>query len=176
MKRIGSLEILKWIEARETRGHRVDARLIGAVKAAISLSLFTIHDEASFLSLVWQEIDDSRLLTPLGQSRTLADVAARIVANRWTIDSLSRPMGLPQSEHRPGWFEPCVTINSEFNFEDFDFVGLVAANDSERRQSPRGTFYIYDGAHKTLVLAHRLLTKQTAFHSTEGLLITPRFD
>lgn len=56
----------------------------------------------------------------------------------------------------------------------FDFVAVVPANDAEGYQSPGRTFYIYDGVHRTLVLSHRLLSKQSSYHPVKALLITPR--
>ena len=53
-------------------------------------------------------------------------------------------------------------------------LAVVPALDSERKESPQGTFYIYDGAHKSLVLAHRLLTAQAVYQSIEALLLIPR--
>jgi hypothetical protein len=177
MKQIDSSDILKRIEERRAHDHHVDERLIYAVKRARNLFLFTVHDEASFLSLIWHERSQSRLLTPRGQPRTLADVAGRMIENRWTFSSLCCPMSLPaEDEHDPSWFRSCKRIDAEFSFDEFDFIGLMPANDCERRQSPGGKFYIYDGAHKTLVLAYRLLAKQTAFRTVEGLLIAPRLD
>jgi hypothetical protein len=176
MKWVSSADVLSRLHDREARGHHVDARLIQAVMGPGSLFLLTLDDEQSFLSLIWQEIDPTRLLTPRGLPRTLGDVAGRMVEHAWTFASLSQPMGLPPTQHLPAAFESFERINSEFDFAEFDFVAVMAANDSERRQSPHGTFYIYDGVHRTLVLAHRILTKQSLYQPVEILLITPRRD
>jgi hypothetical protein len=176
MKQVNSADILSRLHDREARGHHVDDRLIRAVKNQGALYLFTLNDEQSFLPLIWQEIDPTRLLTPRGLSRTLGDVAGRMVERSWTFASLSQPMGLPPTQHLPAAFESFERINSAFEFAEFDFIAVMAANDSERRQSPTGTFYIYDGVHRTLVFAHRVLTKQSRYQSVEALLITPRRD
>lgn len=176
MKQTSSEDILSRLHDREVRGHHVDDRLIQAVKEGGALFSFTLGDEQSFLSLIWQEIDPTRLLTPRGLPRTLSDVAGRMVEHSLTFASLSQPMGLPPTQHLPAAFESFERINSDFDFAKFDFVAVVAANDSERRQSPNGTFYIYDGVHRTLVFAHRILTKQSPYEPVEALLITPRRD
>jgi hypothetical protein len=49
--------VLERLGAREALGHHVDPRLIQAVKAPGNLFFFTLEDEKSFLSLIWQEID-----------------------------------------------------------------------------------------------------------------------
>ena len=176
MQQVNSAEILKRLDDRKARNHHVDDRLIQAVKAQGTLFLFALDDESSFLSQIWQEIDPTRLLTPRGQPRTLGDVANRMIEQSWTFASLSRPMGLPPTQHSPSAFESFEKIDSAFDFAEFDFIAVMAANDSERRQTPPGTFYIYDGVHRILVFAHRMLTKQSRYQPVEALLITPRRD
>jgi hypothetical protein len=176
MRQVNSSEVLERLSAREALGHHVDPRLIQAVKAPGDLFLFTLEDEQSFLSLIWQEIDPTRLLTPRGQPRTLADVAGRMIANSWTFSSLCRPMGLELSYHDPAAFESFRTLDAGFDLSKFDFIAVTPANDSEKRQSPSGTYYIYDGVHRALVLAHRVMSGQSKYQPIEALLLTPRRD
>ncbi len=76
--------------------------------------------------------------------------------------------------HNPEWFQPCLSIDTNFNPQWFELVAVTPATGGELRESPGGSFYIYDGAHKTLVLAHRLLTERTRYTPVELLLLTPR--
>jgi hypothetical protein len=176
MRQVNTSEVLMRLGTRGALGHHVDDRLIHAVKGPGTLFLFTLEDEQSFLSLIWQEIDPTRLLTPRGQPRTLGDVAGRMIDQSWTFSSLSRPMGLMPMYHAPVAFERFEALDAGFDISKFDFIAVVPANDSERRQSPSGTFYIYDGVHRALVLAHRVLSGQMEYHPVEVLLITPRRD
>jgi hypothetical protein len=176
MRQVSNSEVLKRLGAREVLDHHVDERLTQAVKGSGSLFLFTLEDEASFLSLIWQEIDPTRLLTPRGQPRTLGDVANRMLQNSWTFSSLCNPMGLHPTQHDPGAFRSFEALDADFDISKFDLLAVVPANDSERRQSPHGTFYIFDGVHRSLVLAHRVLSRQVDYHPVEALLITPRWD
>jgi hypothetical protein len=110
----------------------------------------------------WQESDPVRLLTQNCQSRTLRDVAQHLIGGAFTFESLTHSLGLPSSQHDPQWFETCLQIDRAFDFNRFGWLAVVAANDHERRQSPLGTFYLFGGVHKTLVLAKRLLQRETA--------------
>jgi len=176
MNPVSGPEVLARLSAREAIGHHVDDRLIREVNAPGKLCLFTLEDEKSFLSLIWQESDYTRLLTPRGQPRTLADVAGRMIENSWTFSSLSRPMGLMPMFHDPAAFESFETLDASFDISKFDFIAVTPANDSERRQSPSGTYYIYDGVHRALVFAYRVLSGQMEYHPVEVLLMTPRRD
>jgi hypothetical protein len=176
MRQVNSSEVLKRLADREALGHHVDDRLIQAVKAPGDLFLFTLEDEKSFLSLICQEINPTRLLTPWGQPRTLGDVAGRMIEHSWTLSSLSRPMGLMPAFHDPAAFVRFEALNAGFEISKFDFIAVTPANDSERRQSPSGTFYIYDGVHRTLVLAHRVMSRQLKYEPVQALLLTPRRD
>jgi hypothetical protein len=115
MELVSSADILRRLNERTVHGHHVDARLIQAVKMPGTFFLLTLDDEQTFLSLIWQEIDPTRLLTPHGQPRTLGDVANRMIRLSWTFASLSNPMGLPPTQHVPAAFESFEKINSAFN-------------------------------------------------------------
>ena len=54
------------------------------------------------------------------------------------------------------------------------FISVVPANDKEREQTPSGSFYIYDGMHKSLVLAVKLLQKEIDYQKIELLYLLPR--
>lgn len=160
-------------EARRVLGDHVDSRLLKELTSEGQLYLFRIDDEGTFLSLIWQESHPSRLLTPNGQPRTLRDVGERLIRG-YTFESLTKPLGLPPSQHDPKWFERCVRIDAAFDFNQFGCIAVVAANDKERKQSPSGSFYLFDGMHRTLVLAKRLLKKETTFQGIEVLYLVPR--
>ena len=138
------------------------------------LYLIRLEDEESFFSLIWQESDPARLLTPADQPRATRDVVSRLIANDYSFESLSKTLGKPRDQHHPEWFLPCVEIDRVFDFNKFGWVAVVAANDDGRRQSPGGSFYLFDGMHKTLVLAKRLMNKKTDFQPIEALYLVPR--
>jgi hypothetical protein len=173
VKEVTSAEVLSRIQDRLNRGHHVDERLIREVQAPGSLYTVSFEDQATFLSIIWQECDRTRILTP-GGSRTLMDVAGRMVDNSWTFSSLCNHMGFEPAWHDPAAFQKFEAISSSFDLDAFDFIAVTPATDSERQQSPRGTLYIFDGVHRSLVLAHRLMTNQSKYRAIEGLLLTPR--
>jgi hypothetical protein len=153
MKYISQAEALQVLGKRQRDGQHVDSRLLGEVKREGRLFLVRLEDEEAFLSLIWQESDPARLLTPYCQPRILRDVAQRLINGGYTFESLARDLGLSPNKHQPMWFERCVEIDKAFDFEQFGWVAVVAATDGEREQSPGGTFYLFDGIHKSLVLA-----------------------
>lgn len=129
-----------------------------------------------FLSLIWHEIDASRLLTPKNESRAVRDVAERMIERRYTFQSLSRNQGLPLNQHDPEWFHKCWVIDRDFDFDKFRPIWLVIANDDEKSKAPASAkFYIYDGCHRSLVLGKRLLTGESKYEQqVKVILISPR--
>ena len=129
-----------------------------------------------FLSLIWHEIDASRLLTPKNESRTVRDVAERMIEKRYTFQSLKRNLCLPRNQHDPEWFHGCWEIDRNFDFDKFRPIWLVIANDDEKKKAPPSAkFYIYDGCHRSLVLGKRLLTGESKYEQqVKVILITPR--
>jgi hypothetical protein len=115
-----------------------------------------------------------RELAPHGEPRTLRDVARRLRQRGYTFVALSGDLGLSREEHDPAFFETCALIDRCFHYRRFGWVAVVAANDEERARSPLGSFYIFDGAHKSLVLAKRLVAGETTYRPVEALLLLPR--
>ncbi len=174
MRKIGRDSVRETLENRQAAGHHIDPRLLIEVDNEGQLYLLQFEDEASFLSLIWQESPPARLLTPEGQSRTLLDVSTRLIQKGYTFEKLSRDLGLSANQHQPEWFARCIHIDTGFDFAHFGWIAVVYPKDSEREQSPTGSFYIFDGVHKTLVLAKRLLKGETVFQPIEALLLIPR--
>lgn len=174
MRSIQKKEVLAKLILMKSTGNHVNEHLFRAVDSSKALFLISLEDSATFLSLIWQEISKSRLLTPNNESRILYDVTKRMLENSWTFEKLSANLGLPKHQHNPEWFKTCFEIDKEFDFERFGWVTIVPATKYEQTQSPEGSFYIYDGAHKSLVLSKRLLRNETEFQPIEALYILPR--
>lgn len=173
MKKITQEEARKVLLQREEDGLKVDKRLLDEIKKG-DLYLISLEDEHSFLSLIWHAIDDSRILTPQGQSRTLRDVAQRLIDNNYSLNALSSNLDLNANQYNPKWFDKCKKINDNFDIDKFGWIAVTPATEDELRSSPKGTFYIYDGTHKSLVLAKLLLDKKIYFKTLECLLLIPR--
>jgi len=174
MRRIGNQEVLNVFDARQREGHHVDSRLLAEVNNPGEMYLLRLEDEDSFLSLIWQEADPARLLTPRGMPRTMRDVACRLLEGGHTFDTLSSDLGLNRNQHRSEWFEPCRQIDRAFDYSQFGWLVVVPACDSERNQSPSGSLYLFDGMHKSLVLAKRLICRETPYQVIEALYLLPR--
>src|SRR6266849_2775770 len=119
-----------------------------------------------FLKLVWQSIDDTRPLTPVGEPRTLSDCASRLSIFGWEFQTLVQA-GFE-------WFRPCVDIDKAFDYGKLGLVALTPLNELEKRETIRGNYYIYDGVNKSIVLAKRLLRRETGYEPVQVLLLTPR--
>jgi len=149
-----------------------DDRLVMALQQSTSLRLFQIPTAGEFLRLIWQESDPTRFLTPPARPRTLGDIARRLKLDGRTFHQLAN------SSHQPGldpaWFQPCIEIDESFKAEAFGRLMLVEPLASERRQSPRGTFYAWDGVHRTIVLAKKLFASEVDYFPVEAVLIRPR--
>jgi hypothetical protein len=163
----------KTFKEREELGDHIDARLWHEIEAPGHIYKLTLETADQFLRLIWQEADPARFLTPPGNSRTLRDAAERLLQTGRSFEALVTNLGVPRSEHHPEWFRPCVEIDRTFDMTRFGWVVLTPATEGERNQSPTGTYYVFDGIHKTLVLAKRLL-QGTPYRPVEALLLTPR--
>ena len=142
-------------------GFKVNERVMREVEAEGTCFLLKLADKDSFLSLIWQVCDSETWLTPAMADRTLRSVAARLIkANQKYLELSS-------------WFHRCDKIDREFDFGKFGWLVVTPALDSERQHSPHGIFYLYDGNHKAIVLARRLLSG-AAYEPVEALCLVPR--
>jgi hypothetical protein len=173
MKRIDNKTAFLLLRDRANHGNHIDSRLLREIQHGAMYS-FMLEDPEAFLSLIWQESDSARFLTPPDKPRTLRDVAGRFVGAQHTFVGCMETMGMPLNMHNPHWFRKCLAIENDFSYDRLGPVVLVSATDAERRQSPEGTFYIFDGIHKTLVLSVLFLQGRVAFESVLAFLIVPR--
>lgn len=91
-----------------------------------------------------------------------------------SFEELTKNIGLPRDQHEPEWFQKCLPIDDGFQFSQMGLLILVAPDDIERAQTPLGTFYLFDGIHRTLVLAKQLLLNKVEFQPVEALYLVPR--
>ena len=115
-------------------------------------------DEAQFRNLVFmgtndyvwlsnQELVDK--LTPNDKSRTLEDVASRIIKEYPDDDS---PIKLFKrlSDNEP-WFDGCFITSARFDYRLLGELKIRPLNEKEKKDSPDGSFYLEDGNHRALV-------------------------
>lgn len=166
MKPIDRHEVLEILERRRRYGFHVDSRLIREVQQPGQMFLLPLETEAEFMKLVWQSVNDTRPLTPPGQPRTLRDCAKRLESYGWSFRQLC--------EAGYSWFDKCVAIDQGFDYQKFGWLAVVPLNSHEQRESPSGTYYIFDGVHKAIVLAKKLARRELSYKPVEALLLTPR--
>jgi len=160
----------------ETRAalHHVDPSVDGVVQGAEEIYLVRFQDAERFLALIWPEVDGSRILSLPEEPHTLRDVAHRMIYNSWTFEELTEDMGLPLGEHDPELFAKSRYLDENFDYGKFGILILAPSTEEEREQSPDGSFYIYDGFHRTLVLARRLLLEEESYQQVPAFLVIPR--
>jgi hypothetical protein len=172
MRSIDRLEAKEKLLSEQGEGYRGDVRVISALnRDQTCCFLLRLEDETSFLSLIWHDVPESRVLSA-NQSLLLGDVARRLIDRGWTFEKLvKREIG---GDYSPDYFAGCAHLDREFKFSEFGWPTLVLPNETERRRCPTGSFYLMDGTHRTLVLARKILLKEIEYEPVEGLLLLPR--
>lgn len=163
---ISAVDARTGLAAHQAGGNHVDERLLRELDAPGDRYLMTLRTEAEFFSLVWQSISYCRPLVLPGEPRTLRDCAFRLQRYGWSFQDLVNA-GYP-------WFTRCDTIDKAFDFIRFHWIVLTPLTLDESRETPTGTHYVYDGVHKTLVLAKKLIRDGLQYRPLTALLLTPR--
>ena len=126
-----------------------------------------LETEDDFLSLIWQEIDATRFLTPHSLPRTVRDVALRLIEDGRSFDALC--------EAQPHQLDPEAFVSfrdmGPFRWDKVGELVLRFAQPEEAAQSPAGTFYVHDEVHRSLLLALGVLQGTTDFQPITASLI-----
>ena len=166
MNKTDATSVRAILESHQASGLHVDERLWHEIDQPGEMFLGKLATKEEFLRLVWQSIAATRSLTPVGEPRTLFDCASRLFTFGWEFQPLFQ-VGFE-------WFRRCVDIDKAFDYGKLGPVALTPLNEQEKRETPAGNYYIYDGVHKSIVLAKRLLNRETEYEPVQVLLLTPR--
>ncbi len=168
MKLVDPDAVLAELARHQDRGFHVDSRLLAEVPKPGNLFRFRLGQEEDFFRLVWQSTSKTRPLTPEGWPRTLRDCVLRLRTYSWSFRQLV-------TGHYE-WFQECVAIDENFTYDNFGLVALTPLNSHERHETPQGTYYLFDGVHKGIVLAKKVFRGEVDYQPVEALLLTPRRD
>jgi len=133
----------------------------------------TIENSRFFLSLEWLRQDGSRILTPSESPNNLRAVAER--AKGLTLDYLCTGHGWGMKHHDPAWFQPCREIYEKFNYECFTVLAITPPPGHTDLNSGR-PLAIFEGQHRTLALALRLLEDADFYKPVRTLILLPGRD
>ena len=173
MKKLSTEQVSARFAEREAAGHHVDGRLKRRLNRDTDFYEIVFDDQDSFLSIIWQCISDVQIVAPPGEPRDLRSVANRIVKAGWSFARLASDPPISKGTHDPKWFDICFKIDRDFSYQDFGEIAIRPLNEHEEKSNPRGTFYIHDGNHKTLVLATKLLRQEVDFSPITALYVRP---
>lgn len=168
MKEISRQEATNLLCRHRAAGFHLDDRVFREVERPGRLFLFSLESADELFRLVWQSTEEVRALAPVGSSRTVGDCAARLAGFRWRFEDLV------DAGHQ--WFRRCLDIDRDFRHASFGYIAVTPVNEHEKRETPAGTHYIFDGVHKTIVLAKKLLRQEVDYVPVGAVLFTPRRD
>lgn len=148
------------------------------LRQADTILEITLQDVEALHSLIWHDIDATERLTK-GYDRRLGAVVARLHDYDMTFDELARASGfaatLVKEQKARLFFRQCAEIEQRFDWDRFSPPLLVMPNQSEQVGAQnRGTYYIHNGNHRTLVVASMLLQRRIEFRPITCWLLLPR--
>src|SRR6266849_8380569 len=134
MNKIDAASVRATLESHQASRLGVDDRFWREVDQPGEMFLDILSTREEFLRLVWQSIDATRPLTPVGEPRTLSDCANRLSTFGWEFQALVQA-GFE-------WFRRCVDIDKAFDYRKVGLVALTPLNAPEGCETPGGNYYI----------------------------------
>lgn len=171
---INAAEVLKETDLFNAKNLHVDSRVIRLLNEGNIVYPVRFITSDNFLKLIFHEVDDSRLLTPPGMRRSLKDIIIRMKGSGWHIDDLSKQLNLPSNMHDPNWFKQCFEIYKTFDEKKFTPLYLMESTLPEIAQTPGSPYHIYDGTHRSLVFAWKIMVEDYQFFPIQAYLFKPR--
>jgi hypothetical protein len=119
-------EALEFVKIHQSRGFHVNNSIIEYLQSGSPVEKMFIENPDEFLNLQFHAIDESRLLTPHGEPRTLRRVVERMREMKWPFEILKETIpDMSHSLHHPEWFRTCSNIEQNgFSYENFGAVFL----------------------------------------------------
>ena len=172
MRSISKEEMLEKQNAKGNLGSFV----VETIHNSVGFYEMIIEDEATLRSLLYPSNPQSRILAPLKSVKdhyyTLGEVVDRMIENKWTFEALAK--GEIPGDYRTDFFEPMMPIFNNYDYNKAQYVLIRPIGERSRYYCPKGLFYIEDGAHRTLVTAYLIKTKQIEFQPLTYHLIQPK--
>jgi hypothetical protein len=157
-------------------GNLVSSFVEDTLNNSVGFFELVIEDETTLRQLLYPSNPQSRILAPLKSSKdhyyTLGEVVDRMIENKWTFEALAK--GEIPGDYKTNFFTPMMPIFTNYDHKKAQYVLLRPIGERSRYYCPKGLFYIEDGAHRTLVTAYLLKTKQIEFQALTYHFIQPR--
>lgn len=140
LKRVTRIEAQDIIDETRGRQEHVDRRLDYAVRQSLEIFSLQLRTSESYLSLFWPRMSGAEWLTPKGSSKTLKDVAGRLIEGGYDFEQLANGAdGLPDS-YDPAFFAKFPFLDENFDYGRFGLLGLATLIDEEQTYSPAAIF------------------------------------
>ena len=139
----------------------------------------TSLSQAEFLSLQLRDQGSSKCLTPAGASHALSDVVKLMKHNGWTFSSLaSEDLDTNQVPRNPEWFMSCAEIYADFDMSKLGDLAVHPRKGFKKIAVQDGKYIpsyheIYEGQHRALVFAQKLLDGEVEWSELSILYLYP---
>jgi hypothetical protein len=143
------------------------------------VGLAEIDSVDEYLALQLRDQSKSKCLTPNDQSRQMRHILDRMTDQDWTFEKLAGgSLSTVDVEREPVWFEKCKYLDENF---DLDIMGPLAVHPriGSKNNVKQGDVYdpsvheIYEGQHRALVLAKKLVKQELNLRPLKMIYLWP---
>lgn len=164
------------IDTLSKSGNLANPGVRPVVEKSVGFYELTIEDEATLFSLIYQSHPHNRILTPFKSKKdhyyTVGEVADYMIQNKWTFEDFVA--GKIKGDYKTFFFNGMMPIYNDYNHDLAHNVIVRPVGERTRYFCPHGTFYIEDGAHRTLVTVYLIKTGKIKFQPLRYFFIQPK--
>jgi hypothetical protein len=134
----------------------------------------TISSADEFLALQLRDHDASKCLTPPGESHRLRDIIDRMNAKGWTFEKLADDaLDLGNVKRDINWFKKLLDLDRKFEVAKMGPLALHPREGLKERAPALEALEVYEGLHRALVLAQRLLSRRVEMPELRLIYLYP---
>ncbi len=166
--------IIKEVAERRSKGFHIDDRIVKTIELPdrSPVSQVSLKSKDDFLRLQYHDNDASWIFIPSGFPRTLKDCVEGMLDKKLTPQKLAHDFGPPEA-HR-AWFADKLSIYTNFDYNSFYSLFLLNFSGADRRTSAEANYIIFDGQHRSLFLAYKLMEEHVEFSPINAYLFSDR--
>ncbi|MDA1353817.1 MAG: hypothetical protein O3A01_05020 [bacterium] len=175
MKAISKDNVLKQLHHTHNNNQNVDQSILSTCLDSDYFYTIILEDLASIHALMLPFTTTFDWLFTAKERKkkhSAIEIAKTLIEKGHTFNSILESHTISAKDKQ--WFNACTTIYDQFDMARLSWPIIIPINNQERSKFPHATFRLYNGFHRLIVYAYKVLKNEIPEAPIECLLVGPR--